>query len=69
MISYAIGGDKMNEEFLIVKEIAERLRISKMFIHRAIRKGELKAYRLGNKFRIKAEDLENFLKKKKDEGD
>lgn len=59
----------MNEEFLSVKEIAERLKISKMFIHRAIRKGELKAYRLGNKFRIKVEDLENFLKKKKDKGD
>lgn len=59
----------MNEEFLSVKEIAEKLRISKMFIHRAIRKGELKAYRLGNKFRIKVEDLENFLKKKKDKGD
>ncbi|MCL4546149.1 MAG: helix-turn-helix domain-containing protein [Deltaproteobacteria bacterium] len=59
----------MNEEFLSVKEIAEKLKISKMFLHRAIRKGELKAYRLGNKFRIKAEDLENFLKKKKDEGD
>jgi putative molybdopterin biosynthesis protein len=69
MILNTIGGNKMNEEFLSVKEIAEKLRISKMFIHRAIRKGELKAYRLGNKFRIKVEDLENFLKKKKDKGD
>ena len=69
MILNTIGDNKMNEEFLSVKEIAEKLRISKMFIHRAIRKGELKAYRLGNKFRIKVEDLENFLKKKKDKGD
>lgn len=69
MILNTIGDNKMNEEFLSVKEIAERLKISKMFIHRAIRKGELKAYRLGNKFRIKVEDLENFLKKKKDKGD
>ncbi len=58
----------MNKEFVSVKEIAERLRISNMLIHRAIKKGELKAYRFGNKFRVRVEDVEIFLKKKEEGG-
>ncbi|MHB1546564.1 MAG: helix-turn-helix domain-containing protein [bacterium] len=59
----------MNEDFLSVKEIAEMLRVSKMFIHRAIKKGELTAYMFGNKFRIKLSDVEDYLKKKQTSGD
>ena len=51
-------------EFLSVKEVAEYLRISIITIRSAIKKKELNSYRIGNKFRIKLSDVENYLKRK-----
>jgi putative molybdopterin biosynthesis protein len=56
-------------EFLSVKEVAEYLRISIVTIRSAIKKKELNGYRIGNKFRIKLSDVENYLKRKQTRGD
>ncbi|MFH1286956.1 MAG: helix-turn-helix domain-containing protein [Candidatus Magasanikbacteria bacterium] len=56
---------KEEQEFYLVEEVAEKLRVSKMTIYRYIDAGRLKAHKLGKEFRISKEDFDNFLKKTK----
>lgn len=53
---------KPENEFYLVEELAEKLRVSKMTIYRYIDAGKLKAHKLGKEFRIAKEDFNNFLK-------
>jgi excisionase family DNA binding protein len=47
--------------FLTVAEVAERFRVSKMTIYRAIHDGDLSAVRIGRGFRIRAKAAHDFL--------
>lgn len=48
---------------LSVKEIANSLRISDRTVRNLIETGKIKAYKVGNQFRIKEEDFKSYLEK------
>jgi len=45
-----------------IKEVAEILQISTRTVSTYIRSGKLKAMKIGNKWKIKEDDLKEFLK-------
>jgi excisionase family DNA binding protein len=55
----------VEQRFLTVPQIAKDLQISEDLVRIWIRKKELPAYRVGKEYRIKQEDYEEFLKKRK----
>ena len=58
------GGNLGYENFsdvLTVKEIAEYLKVNTITVQRAIKKGDLKAFKLGKDWRIQKEDLINWI--------
>lgn len=50
------------------EEIADLLRVSKLTVYDLIKKGDLRAYRVGRQMRIDAEDLEAYKDKSKSGG-
>lgn len=52
------------DEFLTTKEISEMLKVNVLTVRRWIDAGRLKAARLGKQYRVKKEDLDNFLYRK-----
>ncbi len=55
----------MEPDFLTIEEIAERLRVKVYTVRIWIRKGELPAYKVGRDYRIRKEDFEEWLKKRR----
>lgn len=53
------------KEFYLVEELADKLRVSHMTIYRYIKRGKIKAYKIGKEFRIDKEEFFNFLNKVK----
>jgi putative molybdopterin biosynthesis protein len=53
------------KDFYLVGELANSLRVSKMTLYRYIKKGKLKAYKIGKEFRIDKTEFNNFLNKSK----
>lgn len=51
----------MEPEYLTAKEVASRLRVSKMTVSRWCTSGELSAIRIGRMWRIPAEELQRFI--------
>ena len=52
----------MNEpEYMTVREVAERLRVTEQVIWRFIRTGKLAAWRAGKEYRISTTDFQDFL--------
>jgi excisionase family DNA binding protein len=51
----------MEDKFLTAKELADILKVNVMTIYRYIKKGRIKAYKIGNDIRIKNDDFERFL--------
>ncbi len=56
---------KKEQEFYLVDELANTLRISHMTIYRYIKAGKIKAYKIGKEFRIGKDEFWNFLNKVK----
>lgn len=53
---------KKAKEFLTVKEVAERLRVSIVTVRKMVKDGTLEGIRVGKKmFRIKSEELEKYI--------
>jgi excisionase family DNA binding protein len=52
----------IEEEFLSVKEVAEKLGVVKDTVYRLIRAGELPSYQVGRAVRIRWADVEAYLK-------
>jgi excisionase family DNA binding protein len=50
------------EQFLSLEDVASRLQVSDQTVRRWIKAGKLAAYKPGLEYRIKASDLEEFLK-------
>jgi excisionase family DNA binding protein len=48
--------------FLTVAEVARRLRVSNMTVYRLINSGQLPAVRVGRGYRIRADDVDKYLK-------
>lgn len=49
------------EQKVTVEKAAEYLGVSKMTVYRAIRSGELRAYQIGQQFRVPISALREFL--------
>lgn len=50
-----------DKEFFTAEELAQKLRVNIMTIYRYIRRGNLKAYKIGKEFRIDKKEFDNFL--------
>jgi len=55
----------MEQEYYTVEEIAQKLRVQVYTVRGWIRKKELPAYKVGRDYRVKKEDYEEFLKKRR----
>jgi excisionase family DNA binding protein len=51
----------VEETYYTLREVAEKLRVSRRTVYRWVQAKELPAYRLGGEFRITERDLERFL--------
>lgn len=51
------------DNFLTVAEVATRMRVSKMTVYRLLHGGELPAVRVGRSFRVREEDVDEYLRK------
>jgi len=51
------------KEFYTTRELADKLRVNIMTIYRYIKKGKLKAYKIGKEFRIDRKEFDKFLSK------
>lgn len=47
--------------FLTVQEVADLMRVSSMTVYRLIKSGELRAARVGRSFRVRQEDIDEYL--------
>jgi len=54
---------KTEQEFYLVSELADTLRVSHMTIYRYIKAGKIKAYKIGKEFRIGKKEFRSFLNK------
>ena len=50
-----------NDEFYTIQEIVDKLKISKEAIYRHIKKGELRAVKVGKVYRVLGRDINKFL--------
>jgi excisionase family DNA binding protein len=51
----------VEETYYTLREVAEKLKVSRRTVYRWVQAKELPAYRLGGEFRITERDLERFL--------
>jgi excisionase family DNA binding protein len=52
---------KVDERYLTLPEVAERLKVSRRTIYRWIKSGDLVAYQFGREYRITESALKDFL--------
>ena len=52
---------KVDERYLTLPEIAERLQVSRRTVYRWIKGGDLNAYQFGREYRITESALKDFL--------
>ena len=53
-------GPRMSR-LLTVAEVATALQVSRMTVYRLIRRGQLKAIRVGRNYRVREDDLNQYL--------
>ena len=51
----------MVSRLLTVAEVAQVMRVSRMTVYRLIRRGQLKAIRVGRNYRVRENDLNEYL--------
>jgi excisionase family DNA binding protein len=52
---------KVDERYLTLPEVAERLQVSRRTVYRWIKSGDLDAYQFGREYRITESALKRFL--------
>jgi excisionase family DNA binding protein len=52
---------KVDERYLTLPEVAEKLKVSRRTVYRWIKAGDLDAYQFGREYRITESDLKEFL--------
>ncbi len=57
------SGQGAEAEFMTVAEVAARMRVSKMTVYRLLHGGELPAVRVGRSFRVREDDVDEYLRK------
>ncbi len=56
------SGDISETRFLTVAEVAAVMRVSKMTVYRLVHSGDLPAVRVGRSFRVKQDDVDEYLR-------
>ena len=56
-----MGEERDQPRLLTVQEVADLLRVSNMTVYRLIKRGELRALRVGKNYRIRQQDLDAYL--------
>jgi len=51
--------------FYDINEVADKLEVSTRTVRRYISNGELEVYKIGNKIKVRPEDLESFVESRK----
>lgn len=54
-------GDKFSNKLLTVNEVANILRVSNMTVYRLVKSGQIPAIRVGKNYRIKENDVSDYL--------
>ncbi len=57
------GGEEMRFNMMTVQEVAAYLRISRFSVYNMVKKGELPAMKVLNKFRFNLKNIEQYLNK------
>jgi excisionase family DNA binding protein len=55
----------MNHEIMTVAQVAEYLQISEMTTYKLVQEGKIPAFKVGRHWRVKKEDLSEFIEKQK----
>jgi len=53
------------EEYYTIEEVAKMLKVVYLTVYRWIQDGKLTAYKAGKQYRIKKQDLDKFVERKK----
>ena len=61
VFTVAIEQNGLGDRLLMVREVAELMRVSNMTVYRLIKAGDLPAIRVGKNFRIRRSDVESYL--------
>lgn len=56
---------QVDERYLTLPEIAERLKVSRRTVYRWIKDEDLNAYKFANEYRITEADLRDFLERRR----
>jgi excisionase family DNA binding protein len=56
---------EVDERYLTLPEVAERLKVSRRTVYRWIKDGDLNAYKFANEYRITESDLKAFLERRR----
>ncbi len=57
------ASDSSEIKFRTVAEVAAMMRVSKMTVYRMLHNGEIPALRVGRSFRVREEDVNEYLRK------
>ena len=55
----------MEKSFYTIKEVAELLRASEIWVRRRVKEGEIPSYKIGGKRLFKKEELDKWIESKK----
>jgi putative molybdopterin biosynthesis protein len=55
----------IQDQYYSIEEVAKMLKIAYLTVYRWIQKKKLKAVKAGKQYRIRKEDLDNFMEKAK----
>ncbi len=57
------SGDVSGPRFLTVAEVAAMMRVSKMTVYRLVHAGDLAAVRVGRSFRVREDEVDEYLRR------
>ncbi len=53
----------MPEDILTIREVAEYLKVTERTLYRLVQEGQLPAFKVGNSWRFRRDDLERWISK------
>jgi excisionase family DNA binding protein len=56
---------EVDERYLTLPEVAERLKVSRRTVYRWIKDQDLNAFKFANEYRITERDIEDFLERRR----
>ncbi len=59
------GGGHMEKEIMTIAQVAEYLQLSEMTTYKLVQEGKLPGFKIGRHWRIKRDDLDEFIEKLK----